>query len=119
MTYEEQQQYNKLPYNDQKEYDHYKSKYPHWSHNQIMTRVSTGHVIDKRIGQGKDVNPEDPRVLKEILEGAKAFLVGVGIFIASVFYIIDETLETLGDLIYRGITYIGEKLGDFWDWLTS
>lgn len=119
MTYEEQQQYNKLSYSGQKVYDETKVKHPNWSHDQIMAKVSIDHTIDIRIDQGKDVDPDDPEVFKEILEGAKAFLIGMGIFIAAVFEIIDDTLEALGDLIYRGITYIGDKLSDFWDWLTS
>jgi ATP phosphoribosyltransferase regulatory subunit len=32
---------------------------------------------------------------------------------------IDEAIDTLTDLIARGISYIGDKLSDFWDWLTS
>lgn len=119
MTYEEQQQYDKLPYVDRKEYDHIKEQHPYWDHERIMKKVAFNHKLEEVMDNRGDIDPEDPRVLKEILEGAKLFLIGVGIFIVGVFAAIDEALNTLGDLIYRGVTYIGDKLSEFWDWLTS
>ena len=119
MTYEEEQQYNKLSYSGRMEYDHIKSMHPNWSHSQIMTKLSTDITIGKMIENGRDVDVDNPAILKEILEGAKSFLIGAGIFIAAVFEVIDDALDALGDLICRGISYIGDKLSEFWDWLTS
>lgn len=119
MTYEEQQQYNKLSYNERMDYDYIKSKHPSWEHSQIMAKLSTDIQIGIMIDKGKNVDPNDPKILKEILEGAKRFLIGAGIFIAAVFEVIDDALDALGDLIYRGISYIGDKLSEFWDWLTN
>lgn len=119
MTYEEQLQYDRLSFEDQLEYDHLKAKHPNWSHNQILMKLSIDPTIGKMIEEGRDVNPEDPRILKEILEGAKSFLIGVGIFIESIFEFIDDALCALGELIYDGISYVGDKLEDFWNWLTD
>jgi hypothetical protein len=106
MTAEEREQYNRLPYADREEYDHIARKRPNWSHSQIMTKVGLSHTMDKKIGKGEDIDPDDPTVIKEILKGAKDFLIGVGLFIADVFEAIDEAL-----------TYVGNKLKEFWDWL--
>lgn len=119
MTYEEQQQYNKLSYSGRMEYDHIKSMHPNWFHSQIMTKLSTDITIGRMIENGRDVDVDNPAILKEILEGAKRFLIGAGIFIAAVFEVIDDALDALGDLIYHGISYIGDKLSEFWDWLTN
>ena len=120
MTAEEREEYNRLPKADQEEYDHLSRKHPNWSHTQIMAKVAFNHktddMIEKKKG-GKDPDPDDPSVLAEILKGAKEFLIGVGIFIADVFEVIDDALTALGDLIADGISYIGNKLKDFWDWL--
>lgn len=118
MTYEEQQQYNKLSYAQQKEYDGYKSIHPTWTHKQIMFKIA----MDKKIGDlppNVDPDPDDPEILAEILKGAKLFLIGVGIIIYEVFDAIDDMLDTLGDLISRGVRYIGDRLEEFWEWLTN
>lgn len=119
MTYEERQQYNRLPYGDQKEYDLIKEKHPYWDHERIMKKVAFDHKLEDIMENRGDLNPEDPTLLKEILEGAKQFLIGVGIFIEGVFTAIDNALNALTDLIYRGVTYLGDKLSEFWEWLTS
>jgi len=71
-----------------------------------MTKLGVSIEIGKKLEKGEDVNPDDPSVLVEILNGAKKFLIGVGVFIAEVFDAIDEALS-----------YVGNKLKDFWDWL--
>lgn len=119
MTYEEQQQYNKLPYSQQRAYDRIKSENPGWGHRQIMFKVAMEKKTDDFVNSNSDPNPEDPEILAEILRGAKSFLVGLGIFIAEVFEVIDDMLCTLVDLIDRGIRYVGDKLEEFWEWLTS
>ena len=119
MTGEEQRQYNSLSYEARQEYDDIKRKRPHWSHNQIMAKLATIINIDKMIEEGKGNPAEDPKLLKEVLEGAKAFLIGVGCFIWDVFEAIDDAINTLTSMIASGIRYIGDKLEEFWDWLTS
>jgi len=119
MTTEEREKYNRLPKADQEEYDHLLRKHPNWDHKQIMAKVAFNRKADDMIEKkgGEDINPDDPSVLEEILKGAKEFLIGVGIFIEDVFEVIDDALTALGDLIADGVSYIGNKLKDFWDWL--
>lgn len=128
MTYEEQQQYNKLTDKQKAVYNFTKSQNPHWSHKQIMAKVGVDENLGKAIQDGKiDVtrtgqNGEtiiDPSVFAEILRGSKKFLEGLGIVIESLFAAIDEALNALDDLIDAGIEYIGNKLQQFWNWLTN
>lgn len=119
MTNEEQNNYYKLTPELREEYDHLMKKHPNWSHNQIMTKLSLDAKTEVMVSNGKEIDPEDPRILKEILEGAKEILVGMGIIITAVFTVIDDTLDALGDLISGGVSYIGDKLSEFWDWLTN
>lgn len=125
MTNEQQQQYDSLPYSGREEYDWVKSRHPSWSHQQIMTKVAISisiedpdeGILGKR-GQ-TDINPKEPKIMEAILKGARNFLTGAGIFISEVFSAIDDALDTLGDLIVSGASYVGNKLKDFWDWLTN
>lgn len=118
MTFEEQQQYDSLPYEDKLEYDHTRRKHPSWSHEQIINKVAIVHKIEVVTSNGSgNVNPNDPNILKEIFEGAKEFLEDVGIVIGAVFELIDEALTTIGGWISNGIDYIGDKVSQFWDWL--
>lgn len=124
MTYEEQQQYNNLSYSEREVYDWTKSRHPSWSHKQIMAKVAIDISIEgpdgilNKSGQ-TDINPTDPSIMRAILKGAKNFLTGAGIFIYEVFSAIDDALDTLGDLIASGASYVGNKLKNFWDWLTN
>lgn len=119
MTGDEQKQYNSLSYDQRQEYDHIKRMHPNWSHKQIMTKLALDIKTIEVVDRGHE-NPGDaPDILREILQGAKSFLIGVGCFVWDVFEAIDEAIDTLTDLIARGISYIGDKLSEFWDWLTS
>ena len=119
MTSEEQRQYNSLSYEARQEYDDIKRKRPHWSHKQIMAKLATTINIDKMIEEGKGNPAEDPKLLKEVLEGAKSFLIEVGCFIWDVFEAIDNSISALTGMIASGIRYIGDKLEEFWEWLTN
>jgi len=119
MAYEEQQQYNKLSYAQQRAYDNIKSEHPEWGHKQIMFKVAMIKKTDDMLNGNRDPDPEDPEILAEILKGAKSFLIGLGIFIYEVFEVIDDMLDALGDLICRGVRYIGNQLERFWEWLTN
>lgn len=119
MTYEEEQQYNSLSYDARQEYDHIRRMHPNWSHKQIMTKLALDLQTIKIVDEGKQNVDDDPEILREILQGAKAFLIGVGCFVWDVFEAIDDALDALGDLIARGITYVGDKLSEFWNWLTN
>ena len=119
MTYEEQQIYDKLSSDKKDDYNHLRSKHPGWSHNQIMGKLAVSSKIDEILENGGDVNPDDPEFMTEILKGAKEFLINLGIIIDSFFEAIDAALNVLGNIIEAGINFIGDKLKDFWDWLTN
>ena len=119
MTSDEQKQYNSLSYDQRQEYDHIKRRRPNWSHNQIMAKLALDEQTINVVSKGHENPEDDPEILREILQGAKSFLIGVGCFIWDVFDAIDEAIDTLTGLIARGISYIGDKLSEFWDWLTS
>ena len=56
-------------------YDEYKAKHPDWSDEQIWTAISLDMEADVVIeNKGKDVDPDDPDVIKEILVGARNWL---------------------------------------------
>lgn len=124
MTDTEREQYNKLSQREKEEYEYQKKKRPNWSHNQIYLKVimdrQTEVVIDQK---GGTVDPktlvQDPVFLKQVLEGTKRTLIQLGVFIGEVFEAIDNALTNLGYLIMSGVRYIGDKLKDFWDWLTT
>ena len=42
MTYEEQQEYNKLPEKIKAAYNYEKSMHPGWSHDQILAKATIG-----------------------------------------------------------------------------
>lgn len=115
MTEQERQQYNSLSWDQREEYDRIQRKHPNWSHKQIMTRIAFDP--DPFIEAKKD--PNSPDVMREILQAGKAFLIEVGCFVWDVFALIDDAIDALTDMIDRGLTYIGKKISDFWDWLTS
>lgn len=124
MTDIERAQYNNLTQSQREDYDYQRKKHPNWSHNQIITKVmledSIGNIVDNG---GGTLDPEtlkdNPQFLKQVLEGAKAALYEAGIFISEVFEVIDNAISSLGYLIMTGVRYIGNKLSEFWDWLTS
>lgn len=124
MTDKERDDYFKLTPEQREMYDDLKRTKPHWSHNQIIFKIkmdaTTIDIIDKK---GGTLNPEtiveDPSFLKQVLEGTKNALYEAGIFIAEVFEVLDNAISQLRCLIMSGVRYIGNKLSEFWDWLTS
>lgn len=57
-------------------YDYYKAKHPEWSDEQIWTAVSLDMESDKVIDEkGADVDPNDPDMIKEVLDGARRWRV--------------------------------------------
>ena len=117
MTNSEREAYNKLSAEAKKEYNHIKMMHPNWSHNQIMTKLAINGTIDNMVEDGKDVNPDDPNILAQILQGAKDFLKNAGIYIADVFQSIDNALTYLGELIKDGIDYVGGKIDKLLGWI--
>lgn len=93
-------------------YDYYKAKHPEWSDEQIWTAVSldmeSDNVIDEK---GSDVDPNDPDLIKEVLDGARKWLSEVlpDIF-AKVAKFFDILLTTIGDWVQKGLSYVVEAI---------
>ena len=128
MTYEEQQQYNKLPSDKKEDYNYIKRKHPGWPHEKILGSMELNDHIAIMVEKGKvDVGKRNadgtidvsPDLMVEILKGAKEVLLNLGIVLDSFFEAIDAALNVLGNIIDAGINYIGDKLKEFWDWLTN
>lgn len=116
MTYEEQSQYNALPYKGKLLYDRTKSENPHWSHKQIMFKVSLDKTITKTVEEGNiDVDPNDPTFWDEILRGAKDFLRSIGCIIKEVFDAIDRALDKIASWIGRGVSAVVDFVDDVLD----
>ncbi len=89
-----------------------------------MAKIAIGESLGKTVEEGGgtiDVTEleNDPKLLKEVLVGAKRVLIEAGIFISAVFDVLDSAISLLGNLVMSGVKYVGNKLSDFWDWLTS
>lgn len=124
MTDKEKEEYNNLSLSLQEDYDYEKKKHPNWSHVQIMAKIAIGESLGKTVEEGGgtiDVTEleNDPKLLKEVLVGATRVLIEAGIFISAVFDVLDSAISLLGNLVMSGVKYVGNKLSDFWDWLTS
>lgn len=119
MTREEKRQYDSLSYEERQEYDYLRNKHPNWSHKQIMTKFALDKNINVAIDNGAEDVENNPEIIKIILSETKNMLERLGCFFEDVFEVIDNALDTLTDLIDRGICYVGEKLAEFWNWLTN
>lgn len=93
-------------------YDYYKSKHPEWSDEQIWTAVSldmeSNKVIDEK---GADIDPNDPDIIKEVLDGARKWLSEVlPVIFAKVSQFFDKLLSTIGEWVSKGLTYVVEAI---------
>ena len=88
-------------------YDYYKAKHPEWSDEQIWTAVSLDMESDKVI----DVDPNDPDMIKEVLDGARRWLSEVlpDVF-AKVAKFFDTLLTTIGEWVQKGLSYVVEAI---------
>lgn len=93
-------------------YDYYKSKHPEWSDEQIWTAVSLDMESTKVIdGRGEDIDPNDPDLLSNILNGARNWLQNVlpAIF-AKVAHFFDQMLSTIEKWISKGLNFVIESI---------
>lgn len=93
-------------------YDYYKDKHPEWSEEQIWTAVSLDMESDKVIDEkGSNVDPNDPDMIKEVLDGARKWLGEVlpEIF-AKVSKFFDTLLATIGEWVQKGLSYVVEAI---------
>lgn len=118
MTYEEQQDYNKLPKNQRLEYDHIKEQHPEWDHKKIIVKMALSKQMDDAIETGhEDISPNNPELIKEILRNAKRFLQECGINIESLFRIIDNAIATISYYVKYGLSYANNKIKEIWNWI--
>lgn len=111
MTYEEQQQYNKLSYRGKQIYDRIKRENPQYNHKAIYLKTVLELKIEEGLGTGnRDIDPTD--FWEEVLRGARRFLESVGNIARDVFDTIDRALSKVANWIGRGIEVVVDFLDD-------
>ena len=111
MTYEEQQQYNKLSYRGKQIYDRIKRENPEYNHKAIYLKTVLEVKIEEGLtGGGADIDPKD--FWDAVLKGARRFLESVGNIARDVFVTIDRALSKVADWIGRGIEVVVDFLDD-------
>lgn len=89
----------------EEKYKHFKEAHPEWSHEQIMAAVSIVMSSSNEITKaGPDVRPDDPELIRSILQGARNWLHDVlpEVFtkIADFF---DILIRNIGSVISKGL----------------
>ena len=120
MTIAENEEYNKLSLDEKDEYDFNLKRHPNWSHQQVMAKVAiartTNTMVDETPG---DIKPDDPKIMAQILKGAKDFLESIECVAGDIIKLIDNALGLLASIIDAGINYVGDKLKQFWNWING
>lgn len=117
MTAQEREEYNRLPKSVQEDYDYNKRKHPNWSHQQLISKIGFESQLDTMVDSGKDVDPKDPSVLKQILEGTKRFLKRYGIDVGKIMDMIDGAIKSLSRIIDYGLDFLGDLVDGAIGWL--
>lgn len=117
MTDKERQDYYELTSNGRKAYDRDVEDHPNRSHSQHMAKAKLAEVIDIKIDKGEDI--DETTVLEDILTEAKEWLETIGGISIAVLSALDDAISELGRAIGNGIRWIGNKIGDFFDWIFS
>ena len=85
-------------------YKKYKKPHPNWSDEQIAMAISIAMEADKTVEVNKDVDPNDPEVIKGIIEGARKWLQEVlPELFAKVAAFFDDVIMNLGDWVSQGL----------------
>lgn len=121
MTQEEQNTYSRLSPQNKEYYGFILKQHPTWTHEKIMIKIGVddkiGGILD---GEGAvDIDINNKEVQKEILQGAKHFLLSIGCVAGGIISILDNMLDLLGRIIDGTIDYVEDKLKKFWNWLNS
>lgn len=115
MTDSETRDYNALSYGERRAYDRAKNDHPYWSHSQLMMYAKVNGGIEETVEGGGDVTKTD--VLQEILKQAKSWLEDFADISWTVLNALDEAISDLGRALANGARWVGNKIGDFLDWL--
>lgn len=94
-------------------YKFYKEMHPEWSEDQIRTAVGIDMSAENEISRaGSDVDPNDPDLIRRIIEGARTWLAEV---LPQVFERVksffDQLLNTLASWVQRGLQYVVDLIG--------
>lgn len=97
---------------ENQKYNEFKAKHPEWSDEQIWTAVSLDMQADNVIeSKGKDINPNDPDIIEQIIKGAMEWLDEVLPYIfEKVREFFFRLLANIGDWVREGFNYILEHL---------
>lgn len=93
-------------------YEYYKNLHPEWSDEQIWSAVSIDMSAAKEIGErGNDVSPNDPDLIKAVLDGARNWIRDVlpNVFI-KVQAFFDKMIQSIGEWIQKGLSYVLELI---------
>lgn len=94
-------------------YKFYKQMHPEWSDDQIKTAISIDLSADNEITRaGANVDPNDPNLIRNIIEGARAWLAEV---LPQVFERVknffDKIISTLASWVQKGLQYVVDLIG--------
>lgn len=98
--------------NKNERYNRYKQEHPEWSDDQIWAAISIEMEAEKVLDdKGADMTPNDPDIIKEIIQGAKNWLQIVlpNVF-AKVAAFFDRLINTIGEWIQKGLTFVIESV---------
>lgn len=97
-------------------YRKYKELHPDWSEDQIAMAISIAMEADRTVEINKDVDANDPEVIKGIMEGARNWLREVlpDVF-AKVAEFFDDVIVHIGDWISKGLSYVFDAIDYLYD----
>jgi len=95
-------------------FDEMKAKHPDWSDEQVWTAISIEMEADKTIEEGgKDINPNDPVLLRNIIEGAKKWLEEVlPVVFQKVQDFFMQVLDSVEVWARKGLNYLKDLIGN-------
>ena len=88
-------------------YDYYKKLHPDWSDDQIKVAISIELSAEDKINKaGHDASPNDPVLMRSIIEGARNWLRDVlpDVF-AKVGEFFDKMIQTVGQWVQKGLAF--------------
>ena len=96
-------------------YDVMKANHPEWSDEQIWTAISLDMEADRVIElKGVNVNPDDPTIITEVINGAKKWLQEI---LPHIFEKVKEffnnLIENIQDWITEGLKYVIEHISKY------
>lgn len=74
MTYQEQEEFNKLTELQKEDYLYQQKRHPNWDHEKLMQRVGFSTKVDDVLESKEDVDLNDKDIMQEIVEGVGAWL---------------------------------------------